>query len=108
MTVITNNARAYVNHGRWIANCPRKYCANAIALKPKETTFHCSGPGGCKMVAPVEWPSDAEEIWNVLMERPVPTTRNWFPSGHVMALKCGLPHGQSPEDLREEAREYGE
>lgn len=58
------------------------------------------------MVAPVEWPSDADDIWSVLLERPVPGTRNWYPTGHEEAVRMHLPHGQSPADLRDEAREY--
>lgn len=104
--LLTARARARVNHGRWIADCPRRYCANAVKLQPRQGTFHCAGEGGCQMVAPVEWPSDADEIWAVLLQRPVPSTRNWYPDGHVEALKMGLPHGQTPADLLDEARRY--
>lgn len=58
------------------------------------------------MVAPVEWPADADAIWAVLLERPVPGTRNWYPDGHDEALRMRLPHGQSPAELRDEARQY--
>jgi hypothetical protein len=58
------------------------------------------------MVAPIEWPADAEEIWAVLLQRPVPSTRNWYPDGHAEALRMRLPHGQTPADLLDEARRY--
>lgn len=106
--LLTARARARVNHGRWIADCPRRYCANAVRLQPRQSTFHCAGEGGCQMVAPVDWPTDADEIWGALLERPVPGTRNWYPQGHVEALQLGLPHGQSAADLRDETRRYDE
>jgi hypothetical protein len=104
--LLTHTARARVNHGRWIADCPRRYCANAIRLQPRQGTFHCAGEGGCQMVAPIEWPANADDIWSVLLERPVPSTRNWYPDGHVEALRLGLPHGQSAAELREETTLY--
>lgn len=99
-------ARARVNHGRWIADCPRPHCANAIRLDPNQMMFHCGGEGGCQMVASIEWPTDPGGIWEALLERPVPGTRNWYPQDHAEALKLGLPHGQSMADLREETRQY--
>lgn len=104
--LITNRARARVNHGRWIADCPRDYCANAIALDPGQGVFQCAGTGGCQMLAEIEWPPDADEIWEVLSVRPVPATRNWYPAGHTEALRVGLPHGQTPEQLRAETAEH--
>ena len=104
--LLANRAQARVNHGRWIADCPRRYCANAVRLQPRQGTFHCAGEGGCQMIAPIDWPADAEEIWDVLLQRPVPSTRNWYPSGHAEALKMRLPHGQTPADLLDEARRY--
>ena len=104
--LLTPTARARVNHGRWIADCPRPYCANAVRLTPRQASFHCSGEGGCLMVAPIVWPADAEEIWAALAERPVPSTRNWYPDSHAEAVRLGLPHGQTPAALREEAVRY--
>lgn len=104
--LLTARARARVNHGRWIADCPRRYCANATRLQPGQATFHCGGEGGCQTVAPIEWPADADGIWAVLLERPVPGTRNWYPDGHTEALRMGLPHGQTVAELRDEAARY--
>lgn len=102
--LVTTMARAYVNHGRWIADCPRPHCANAEKLQPRQGTFHCSN---CKQVADVDWPADADEIWAVLEVRPVPQTRNWFPANHELALRSGTVHGQTVADLRAENDEYG-
>ena len=105
-TLITLRARARVNHGRWIADCPRPYCANAMRLDPGQAVFHCAGEGGCRMVAEVEWPADADGIWAALGERPVPGTRNWYPHEHAEAVLLSLPHGQSAAELRDETAEY--
>lgn len=102
--LISNKARAYVNHGRWIAECPYE-CGSAIVLKPGETTFHCSE---CLSISPVDWPSNAQDIWDALVERRLPRTRNWFPTGHDLALRAGLPHGQTPEELRTEQKDHEE
>lgn len=106
--LITNRARARVNHGRWITDCPRPHCANAVALEPGQAVFQCAGAGGCQLLAEVEWPPDADEIWDALAERPVPTTRNWYPAGHIEAARLGLPHGQSPQQLRQETADHQE
>ena len=105
-TLITTRARARVNHGRWIADCPRPYCANAMRLTPGQAAFHCGGEGGCQLVAEVEWPAEADGIWAALVERPVPGTRNWYPTDHAEAVRLGLPHGQTAAELRDETREY--
>ena len=55
----------------------------------------------------MEWPPDADAIWEVLAVRPVPHTRNWFPSGHKLALRSGAVHGQTVADLIAENVEYG-
>lgn len=99
-------ARARVNHGRWIADCPRPYCNNAIRLTAGQAVFHCEGEGGCRMIAEIEWPADADGIWEALEERPVPATRNWYPPGYVEAVKLSLPHGQTVAQLRAETSEY--
>lgn len=97
-------ARAYLNHGRWIADCTRPYCANAEKLASRQGFFRCSN---CHQEAPVEWPADVDDIEAVTGLRPVPQTRNWFPPGHDLALRSGCPHGQTPVDLLAENYEYG-
>lgn len=95
-------ARAYVNHGRWIAECPNQ-CGSARKLEPNEVSFMCSE---CHVICGIEWPGDADEIWEALQERQFPRTKNWFPSGHDLALRAGLPHGQTPADLRQEQKDH--
>ncbi|MFC5744839.1 hypothetical protein [Actinomadura rugatobispora] len=101
-------ARAYVNHGRWVAGCPREFCTNALELQPRQARFSCTTvPDGCGLDAPIEWPPDADDIWAALMRRPVPATRNWFPTGHELAVRAGCPHGQTAADLLAEGEMYG-
>ena len=103
VNLLTERARAYHNHGRWIADCPRRYCGNAEALTSGQGGFHCSN---CQQVATVEWPDNVAEITAALELRPVPNTRNWFPAGHELALRSGCLHGQTVADLEAETREH--
>lgn len=104
-TLIKDHVQAYVNHGRWVAECGRPYCGNAFKLDRNEMLYVCRGDGGCGFAAVVEWPSNADEIWEALMQRPVPATRNWIPFGHKLAERFGLPAGQTPRELLEEQAE---
>lgn len=99
--ILPPRARAYVNHGRWIAECPYE-CGSALQLFGREGVMRCTE---CHSISPIEWPDDADDIWEALEERRLPRTRNWFPEGHHLALKSGQPHGQSAKELRDEQRE---
>lgn len=97
------NAHAYVNWGRWVADCPVPDCTGAEALTPGQGTFHCQN---CLTVTGLTWPGDADNIWQALQERPVPATRNWFPADHHLALRAGAPAGQTASDLRAETADH--
>lgn len=115
--LIALTARARIYCGDWIADCPRPFCSNAehlyeranprnprsprVVQKPE---FSCTN---CHLTAPIEWPNSMADIMAVLMLRPVPQTRNWYPTGHNEAVRCNLPHGQSVDDLRAENAEHG-
>lgn len=101
MLLTPAQARAYINHGRWIADCPRD-CGCALTLDPHQPTYACPE---CKWMGGVEWPDNADEIWEALQKRAVPRTRNWFPSGHSLALRSNSPHGQTVKQLIEETEE---
>ncbi|WP_422744364.1 hypothetical protein ACN27B_08755 [Micromonospora sp. WMMD754] len=96
-------AQAYVNHGRWVADCGRPYCGGAEQVTAGQAVLSCSN---CRLVQPVAWPEDAAAIWAALAVRPVPQTRNWAPPGHRQAVACGVPGGQSVADLIDETREH--
>lgn len=100
-TLITNEARAYVNFGRWIADCPTD-CGSALKLEPGQGMFQCVE---CFHICSVDWPANAEDIWDTLAKRPAPKHRNWFPSQHELALRSNCPHGQTVAELEEETAE---
>jgi hypothetical protein len=105
-------ARAYVYSGDWVGDCPRP-CGNVEFLHtpsrmngPRDTPrafYLCSN---CGMQAPISWPDHMNEILQVLMLRPIPQTRNWYPKDHPVAVNFRLPHGQSVRDLLSENEEH--
>lgn len=97
-------ARARVNHGRWIADCPRQGCANAEALEPKQMDYACSN---CMLVAKVEWPRNPDGISEALGRRPIPQNQNWYPKGHPEAVALGIAHGETVKQLLAENAEHG-
>jgi hypothetical protein len=105
--LLTTTARAYVNFGRWVADCPRDGCSSALALAPGQATYHCGGEFGCQIVTEIDWPANADDIWQVLTQRPAPATRNWAPPGHRQAYATGHPTGQTVADLIAESNEHG-
>lgn len=115
----TTYARAYVYCGEWVADCPQQDCGNVefLTLKldrdrgvagtvgERKDAFFCSY---CKcMATSVHWPADAEEIVEVLDRRPRPHTRNWYPEGHLTALKFNVPDGQTIAELKAENAAHG-
>lgn len=104
MILLTNKALAYINWGRWIADCPAD-CGGALSLEPAQSILACPE---CHQISEIDWPSDADGIWEELTLRPVPRTRNWFPVGHPLALRAGCAHGQTVADLRDETAAHGD
>lgn len=84
-------AVAYVNWGRWVADCPRADCANAEQLVRGAPRFACSF---CGYTCSVSWPDEAKRIVEALAARPVPSTRNWLPGETVAMLEAeNVEHG---------------
>lgn len=111
-TISNEKARAYIYHGDWVADCPRPGCNNA------EHLFASTSPGGprvrkvdffrcssCGLEAFVDWPRNMLDLSQALMQRPIPHTRNWYPQDHPVAVRFGVPHGQSVKDLLDEQEE---
>ena len=109
-------ALAYVYGGDWVADCPRE-CGNVehlfVPINPHDlmaprtirvTDFKCTY---CMCTASIEWPSDMNDIMTVLVRRPVPYTRNWYPKDHPTAVKFNLEDGQSVDDLLRENAKNG-
>lgn len=95
--LIKPHVLAYYNHGRWVGDCPSN-CGSATLLKPGESSFFCHE---CKYVSKISWPHNTDEIMEALAMRSK-QHQNWFPTNHDLALRFGLPHGQTVEELREE------
>jgi hypothetical protein len=116
MNLLTEKARAYIYSGEWVADCPREGCGNVeylwSALQPNgprvqpKAFFACSY---CGWQGQIDWPDPEFMVraLDILMKRPVPGNRNWYPSNHDVALRFRLPHGQSLDDLRAENHEHG-
>lgn len=96
-------AVAYINEGRWVADCPQPGCACAEKLTPGQFVYSCGDPS-CLAMAEVTWPPalEAHNVWAVLQERPNLAVRNWYPEGHPTAVRYGLPHGETAAELAEE------
>lgn len=107
---------AYVNHGRWVADCPVPDCGDAVALHPQDPRTgipspqpvllqRCANGHELRLVAPPE--EFRARIETALAERLSEVRRNWFPSNHPYALANGWPHGETPDDIRRQT-EAGE
>jgi hypothetical protein len=112
-------ARAYIYGGEWVADCPQDDCANVEFVESKrdqdrgvagtrgerKDTFFCTH---CRVMATsIHWPSNADELIEVLERRPVPHTRNWYPEGHLTALRYGIRDGETVAELRAENAMHG-
>jgi hypothetical protein len=95
------DALVYVNHGRVIMDCPYG-CGNAYKYRRGQASQKCTGPGGCNYDFGILVDSSLPEICQELAKRPNPVNRNWFPEGHPLAVRGGLPMGQSVADLAQE------
>jgi len=77
---------AYVNEGRWVADCPQRDCAGAELVDPEWPLFVCCSGCGCGPHC-VIFPKDREKIEAALVKRQVPRTRNWLPGETVSDLQ---------------------
>lgn len=73
------NVWAYVNHGRWVADCP---CGGAELIREGQPLL-C---GSCAHKREVVWPPDIEDIEAVLEQRKDRSTQNWQPNETVASL----------------------
>lgn len=65
----TKAVDAYVNHGRWVADCR---CNGAELVAPGEDLL-C---GSCGTTTPVKFPPNADEI-DALLSKRLPVNQNW-------------------------------
>ena len=95
----------YVNHGRWVVECPAADCRAAIDVsdrlewgvvtcdcQDRSVCYHNADPCGHKIL--VGWPTNWQEIDRILGAREDPLNRNWLPGETVEDLKAeNLLHG---------------
>jgi len=85
---------AYVNHSRWVVDCP---CGSAQLASRNDRRFWCTDCHNAWAQgkwASVDWPKDAEDIEALLLQRPEAKTRNWHPTEDLMALVAqNVTHG---------------
>jgi hypothetical protein len=114
-------AYAYVNHGRWVVECPSPTCRSAELVAPggsKKLRCMCPDQVVCAHPKPVAvtvnrsakdgtvkrfvcgqrieplFPPDHDEIEEVLGMRPTMEARNWYPGETVpMLVAENLEHG---------------
>lgn len=100
-------AYAYVNHGRWIVDCP--FCPSAQVASMSDPRFFCAGADGCANAAagghfvPVVFPGDKQlkAIERELLKRRNKDNRNWHPGEKVSDLQRenkqrGVDDGDAP------------
>ncbi len=86
------DVQAYVNHGRWVADCP---CNGAELVAPKQEML-C---GSCGMKHTVEFPKQRTKIEETLNVRP-PHNQNWSVGETVDSLVAeNIENGLYPKDL---------
>ena len=74
---------AYVNYGRWVADCPHILCTNALTVESGQTLFTCGWVGdppmpGCRGTSALDWPEDPAAVMAKLAGRPE-SEQHWRP-----------------------------
>jgi hypothetical protein len=86
---------AYVNHGRWVVDCP--FCPSASFASPSDPRFFCAacrnGFVGGDLVH-VDFPDEIDAIEAALLARPNEVNRNWTPAETLDDL-----HAQNADNL---------
>jgi hypothetical protein len=91
---------AYVNHSRWIVDCPD--CNSAQVASPSDPRFFCAE---CANVAVdgawrrVVFPDDVDTLEQALDARREPATRNWLPHETVDELHAETEAMQEPRPV---------
>lgn len=88
-TSATVHASAYVNHGRWLVDCPFG-CGSAQYASRDDRRFwctECDNSGTGEWVA-VDWPDDVASIDDALSVRSDRRTANWEPAETIDELKA--------------------
>lgn len=87
---------AYVNHGRWVADCPTPGCGGALCLSRQASLFLCpqcwNAANGGQWMA-VTFPAAKQQIEALLLRRPAADdwtapARNWRPGESTAQLRA--------------------
>lgn len=93
---------AYINHGRWIAECPAEGCNGAQVASEKTRQFWCLHCGNAEIDFAwrhVRFPRYRTAIESILVQRPSARadralTRNWVRGETVIDLRAeNVKHG---------------
>lgn len=108
------SAEAYLNHGRWVVECPEPGCHDArmahrmdpvsgLPTTERLESETCANRHTFRVVLPPE--RLAAQIMAAVGERPNEADRSWYPRDHPRAVLSGQPHGQTVAELVEENEE---
>ncbi len=99
---LDHTVKAYVNHGRWLWDCPR--CAAAQCCTPYDPRAFCADClNGGDGWYPVLWPAEQHAIETLLERRSLDDQRNWALGETVAQLQSeNLSLGLDPETLDHE------
>ncbi len=87
---------AYVNHGRWVADCA---CNGAELVAPGQEMV--CGSDGARNQVKFPDPTTRDKIESVLLQRE-PSNQNWYPDETVDELIAqNIENGIFPDDLKE-------
>lgn len=89
---------AYVNHGRWVADCITVGCGGARQLNP-DHTYWCVY---CGQSYVVEWPDKKtmRAVTTILEQRPERVNQNYHPTDHVRLHPTNQPtHEPCPDAI---------
>lgn len=80
---------AYVNHGRWVADCP--FCNGAELIDLDDPRFYClsclnATVGGAWLAVKLPAPAERAAIEHELLRRKEDRHRNWLPGETVTRL----------------------
>lgn len=91
---------AYVSDGRWVIDCE---CGNGPSAHPEwELAICCE----CGSLYRPRFPKDREAVERVLLARPHPTRRHFFPHKQL-SKRVGMKRAETLRDLIRENAERG-
>lgn len=72
------STHAFISWSRWVADCPKTGCTNALEVHPGQELFRCAPPTGCGGSGPIRWPGDPDAVMGALAGLPE-AQQSWHP-----------------------------